>query len=332
VRERAYRLAAVCLALLLPAALPAQEPNLRATLGTTRDTVGVQSVAFSPDGKLLAAGDSEGLVRLWEVATARQNAILKGHKDKVMAVAFSVDGKLLASGGDDKTVRLWDVATGKEKCVLKGHQNTVGFVAFSPDGKTLASSSWDYRVRLWDLASGKEKAVLGGDRGWCYPVLFRRDGKLMIAGSEQVELWDVEKRKEQKFALKQKEYLGRWAAVALSPDGKRLAGGSALSSQLWLWDVQTGSLEASLDWNLRGIEPTSLAFSPDGKLLAGGDQGRVVKLWGVAPGKRERPDGVDHGTTVLSLAFSPDGKLLASGGWDRVVRLWEMPPPRKQDK
>ena len=98
-----------CLGLLPLSPLSAQEPKLRDTLKGHTD--GVNSVAFSPDGKMLA---SAGLsITLWDVATGKEQATLKGHRGLVNCVAYSPDGKTLASGGEDKTIKLWDVATGK---------------------------------------------------------------------------------------------------------------------------------------------------------------------------------------------------------------------------
>ena len=97
-----------------------------------------------------------GQVRLWDAATRKETAVLKGHADEVLAVAFSPDGKTLATGSKDQTVKLWDVATGKETATLRGHESTVAAVAFSPDGKTLATAGGhDKTVRLWDAAAGE---------------------------------------------------------------------------------------------------------------------------------------------------------------------------------
>jgi WD40 repeat protein len=149
-------LCVACLGLTL-SPLAAQEPKLRDTL--KGHTHVVAAVVFSPDGKTLASGSSDKTIRLWDVATSKEQATLKGSTEAVMTLAFSPDGKTLASGCQDTTITLWDVATGKEQATLKGHTHSVSSVAFSPDGQTLASGGWDKSVKLWSVAMGNEQGT-----------------------------------------------------------------------------------------------------------------------------------------------------------------------------
>ncbi|KAH7398227.1 hypothetical protein BKA66DRAFT_483359 [Pyrenochaeta sp. MPI-SDFR-AT-0127] len=100
-------------------------------------TSGVTSIAFSPDGQLVASGSHDETVRLWEVATGSCRSVLEGHTDGVTSIAFSPVGQLVASGSYDETVRLWEVATGSCRSVLEGHTSRVTSIAFSPDGQYL---------------------------------------------------------------------------------------------------------------------------------------------------------------------------------------------------
>lgn len=141
----------------------------------------VYSVAFSPDGRTVAASLLEmksGVnltapptdysfgeyytfaLRLWDATTGREIATITDHVDNVMAIAFSPDGRTLASGGFDAKIRLWDAQTGREKGMLAGHNLAVNAIDFSPDGKMIASGSADGSARLWDAQTGELLAIL----------------------------------------------------------------------------------------------------------------------------------------------------------------------------
>jgi WD40 repeat protein len=122
-----------------------------------RDKRVLVSLAYSPDGKTLAAGDEDGAIILLDTETGKVKTKLSGHTAWVGSVQFSPDGKTLASGSRDATVRLWDVGTAKERTVLRGHEREVRAVAFSPDGRLLASGGDDKTVKVWILRPDETK-------------------------------------------------------------------------------------------------------------------------------------------------------------------------------
>jgi WD40 repeat protein len=162
--------------------------------GHPRDLDSCARLAFSPDGRTLASGGSGGVVKLWDVATGRNLAVLPGHTASVGAVAFSRDGRTLASGSSDGTVRVWDVADVNHpspRHTLVGHAALVRSVALSPDGTTLASASEDGTVKLWDPVTGRERCTLVGHDRPVRAVAFSPDGQVLASrdGGGTIRLW-----------------------------------------------------------------------------------------------------------------------------------------------
>ena len=124
----------------------------------------VSWVAFTRDGKTLAATDDSGVLKLWDVAQRQARHTIQAHPGEIGGLAVSPDGRLVATGGDDKVIKLWDIATGKELKALPNQKGRIQALAFSPDSKILASSACDVakdgEVRLWDVAK-----VLGANTG-----------------------------------------------------------------------------------------------------------------------------------------------------------------------
>jgi len=331
--------------------------------GSSKDS-GVSAVVYSPDGRILASGESHA-IRLWDVPKGRELKRLEKLPYGVYSLAFSPDGRWLASGGFDQTVRIWEASTGKELHQLKGHLASVEWVAFSPDGARLVSAGKDQIIRLWNPATGQAIRGLSGHAGWVYCAIFTPDGKQLISGGRDmtIRVWDAatgdQIRQFTRPASKEMAMVGRsptdFLLVVLSPDGQHLV--SAGSNQgLHLWDMRSGQIirpfgetrrfatsrneagqaalaQAAID-EIMGEKSTvgqriyCAAFSPDGRTVATG-QNETVNLWETASGKK-RGQFNGHRGVVSSVAFAPEGKTLASGSRDGTVLMWDLLSPGKK--
>ncbi len=235
------------------------------------------SVAFSPDGALLASGSANGTVKLWNVSTRENIATLEGHTGSVVSLDFSTNGTLLASGARDNTVKLWNVATGAHVATLEGHTDGVFSLAFLPDGK-LASKAWadGGTVKLWNVTTKSEISTFDTDANGT--VAFSPDGAILAAPSrygDVVKLWDVATGTQIATLKHMREY--GYAGLAYSTDGTILA--VAANGLIEIWDVPTRELMATVSGGPGGV--ASPLFSPNGtKLIGKGD--KKVKFWDVS--------------------------------------------------
>lgn len=201
-------------------------------------------LAFSPDGKVLASGSANKLVKLWDTATGAELHALQGHRFTILALAFSPDGKLLASGsygGGNGEIKLWDTASGKELLDLTPRSaGLVYSLAFSADGRLLASGSGkqgaEGSIHLWEVATGKELRKLTGHADLVRSLAFSADGKLLISGSNDrtTRLWETATGQElaKLLAIDEREWL------VVTPDG--LFDGSPAAWNKIFWRFSPG--------------------------------------------------------------------------------------------
>lgn len=320
----------------------------------------VYSVAFSPDGKTVAAGCQDHAVYLLDAET-RATRVLRGHTDQILAVAFSPDGQQLASASWDGQIRIWDVAAGVQRKLIQGHEAGVRSLAFDPSGARLASGNYGNEARIWDLDRGRPTQVLTGHGSSVVTVGFDPGGRHLVSGSSDktVRVWDARTGRSiavcrghadsvlsldvspdgqligtgsrdrtvriwDLVSCQEKRVFDKQRAavyaVRFSPDGRGIAAGTR-DGAVTVFDRATGATTATFDGHEAGV--WSIAIAPDGTRLVSGSSDNTARLWAIDVFAGAHAGG-GHTSAAWNVAFDPQGAIVASAGMDGTVRLWDV--------
>jgi hypothetical protein len=284
----------------------------------SEDDAAFHAAAFSADNALLAGGQGNGVVRMWDAASAKPLAVLQGPpRGPILALSFAKDGKTLLVASTD-ALSVGDVEKESIRAAFKWGKLSALSAAIAGDGRLVACGTADGTVRLWST-TGKELLTLKGPKKGVFALAFSAGGDLLAAGFADgtVRLWEMPSGKEG-VRLKGKAK-GIVRALAFSPDRSRLASAGGHDG-LTLWDLKTGA--KSTTFKTRTGLFYSMAFSPDGKLLAAGSPNGTVQFWNPVSGK-EQMTSKGHAGAILATSFARDGVTLATASVDSTIKVWE---------
>lgn len=290
-----------------------------------------QALVFAPNGRTLAVADDFDALRLYDVATGDERAVLAEPSPGrgpayTMALAFSPDGGTLACVQLD-WISLWDVDTGRQGASFRAYEGEFTTVfppalAFAPDGETFAVGGLDGRVTLRDSDDGRVRAVLKGHEGAVLHVANTTDGVTLVSADRNgnVRLWEAGTGRE-RAVLDCHE--GAVWEMTLSPDDRVLA---TQHEEIRLWDVSTGERRATIPYEPgdNRSSPAPSSFSPDGKILTTIGWDGALNSWDAATGRKRA--GLDVETGIERVSFSPSGQTLAMACKDGGIRLWSWQP------
>lgn len=295
----------------------------------TGHVASIDTLAFSPDGKILLSGGStnDGQIKLWWLRSGKEIESLRAHRMSVMALLFSQDGSTLASVGDDGGVNLWkwksgnfDSAMGSYTRTFLEHTSNLLSLAMTPDSRTLITGGLD-GIRVWDLRTQRPLYNMVRFDNQTYSLAVNPNGDILASGHKfgSIKLWSLSTGTALGRIPAHTRPANPVSALAFTPDGLTLVSGS-YDRTIQIRDLRAGRLEYILRGHTGRIQ--SIAINPDGETLASASRDGV-RLWNLRTGELLALL-TGHQDWVRSVAFSPDGSMLATGGFDRKIMLWRL--------
>jgi len=275
------------------------------------------SVRFSPNGRFLISGSSDGSIQFWDIQQNKLITILKRPEDSILSIIFR-NGKIFVSGAKGKTIELSGIQKQQLLNPLKGYQDQVLWFIFSPNGQILASGPFykNFNKIQQFFVTLKDKV------SYVTPFYISLNGKILSIETEwwnnnAINLRDIQ---TQQLIATLKGHQDQISSIDFSPNGKILASGS-FNNTIKLWNIQTQQLITTLKGHQDQI--SSINFSPNGKILASGSFDNTIKLWNIQT-QQLIATLKGHQDQISSVHFSPNGKILAAGALNNTIELWDI--------
>lgn len=287
-------------------------------------TAVVESVDFSPNGKLIASGSVDNTIRLFRVTEAVLLRTMYGHPFPIYTLRYSPDGAYLATGSSDNIIRIWRVSDGQLISTLEGHGGRVVDLEFSPDGSHLASCAEDFTVRIWRISNSRLVKNIDEGMSSVNDISYSPDGKSIawVEENGMLRVWDL--AMDLNTLAIPKSQPAR--SVSFSPDGESIAVGYA-DGIINIWNISRGNLSSTLTGHTQSV--SGLAFSFDGTWLVSGSHDTTLRLW-QSQGNRGTAYLIkyvleSHTGPVNCVSFSPSSLIIASCSDDNNIYLWTVP-------
>jgi RNA polymerase sigma factor (sigma-70 family) len=291
-------------------------------------------VAFSPDGRKLAAWEKDGPIRVWDTETGEETRLLTDGLTHAGRAAFSPDGKTLAVGDGGRVIRLLDITSGTERVTTKGHRGGVTALAAAPDGRTVFTATNEGMIHRWDGRTGRELGRLAGHKDEVSSLTLSADGRRLcsVGHDKTLRVWDLHSGKDRRLLENSIVY---WARLTLSPDGKTLAV-PVNYKELLLFNLITGERLHRLTTKADII---AVAFEADTSVVMALTGDRAICRWEMAKGRRLPDLSLPHDPDVPAESsarldgeiqiLSSDGRLVAHAYGDKFLRVLDVSTQRE---
>jgi WD40 repeat protein/serine/threonine protein kinase len=286
---------------------------------------GINCLAVSPNGKLLATGGFDRVIRIWDAADLRERFVIRPGGGTIINVVFLPNSAQLLSDGGQGTFELWDVETGKSVRKFEGHSNSIYGLAISPDGAQALSGGEDKTLRLWSVDSGKELARFEGHTTEVTAVAFSPDRQHVLSAGNRLDsvirIWDLPTRKQVRSLGGDQDGFRR---AKYSGDGDRIIA-SGFNHQVRIWDAKTGNELHKLS---HGADVIPAEFLGDKNHVISAEARGFVCLWNLENDKEIRRFPVGW---LQDMALTSVGRQLVIGHTDGTVRLWDVDTGKEVD-